>query len=67
MPLMWCCSVKRHGYPIGGMRSESPVKKQAATEEMHMEVCCERQANDWCLACKAANIQNGQMLPIAAQ
>lgn len=30
-------SVKRHGYPIGGMRSESPVKKQAATEEMHME------------------------------
>ena len=33
-----CCSVKRHGYPIGGMRSESPVKKQAATEEMHMEV-----------------------------
>ena len=42
MPLMWCCSVKRHGYPIGGMRSESPVKKQAATEEMHMEVCCER-------------------------
>lgn len=31
------CSVKRHGYPIGGMRSESPVKKQAATEEMHME------------------------------
>lgn len=27
-------SVKRHGYPIGGMRSESPMKKQAATEEM---------------------------------
>lgn len=30
-------SVKRHGYPIGGMRSESPLKKQPATEEMHME------------------------------
>ena len=32
-----CCSVKRHGYPVGGMRSESPVKKQAATEEMHLD------------------------------
>lgn len=29
--------MKRHGYPIGGMRSESPLKKQPATEEMHME------------------------------
>lgn len=42
--ISWCCSVKRHGYPIGGMRSESPVKKQAATEEMHMEVRCKHAA-----------------------